>query len=173
MKKKDINQAKEVLDRIDSDKEFAGSIAKSEELTIKWLQQFYQEINEIDEFYWSKFISIVEKFVEMQAKYLMKAQRDGILRMDLKAASKAGWRSASQGGFQQEIDNNEETDSEAIYEFISPISGKPIILDRKTLIVNSDGSKGAIDPLMHKEMNKMRQRYLVQMVKISNETNAM
>lgn len=105
-------------------------------------------------------MSIVDKFVEMQAKYLMKTQRDG-LKTD---ADNKG----NKPGKNEDSDEDEEEDD--IYTFISPINGKPIRFDKRPNNINSEliSYYSKSERLEHKEQNKMRQRYLVQMVQNSS-----
>lgn len=42
--------------------------------------EFYKEIDDIELFFQDKFKSLINKFIEIQAKYLMKLERDYFIK---------------------------------------------------------------------------------------------
>jgi len=53
------------------------------ELRMKtWVAEFTRQIEEIEQFYHDKFEEKIAQFIDMQAKYLTKMQKDSILNQD-------------------------------------------------------------------------------------------
>lgn len=73
----------------------------------------YRELDEIEEFYSSKFNMLIEEFILMQAKYLQKQEKDRLLKLIPNEAK----------------GNNSDDDEPDIQDetlFISPLTGQPI-----------------------------------------------
>jgi len=47
-----------------------------------WVAEFTRQIEEIEQFYHDKFEEKIAQFIDMQAKYLTKMQKDSILNQD-------------------------------------------------------------------------------------------
>ena len=47
----------------------------SEEMMKKWVEEFTNQIDEIDNFYQSTFNELAKEFIDMQAKYLSKVEQ--------------------------------------------------------------------------------------------------
>lgn len=112
----------------------------------EWLTKFCAEVDEIDHFYNTKLTELATKFIQMQAKYLIKVDNDGNkLHITVNSDSE-----------------DEDLDKLNSYKklYVSPLDGRVISLDKKKSNLNeSEESKQF-------ESNKFkvdgRQTYLVQ-----------
>lgn len=99
---------------------------ETEKRAEEWLIEFCTEVDDIESFYISKFNELVNKFIDMQAKFLVKLQVD-----QKQHEKKDNKKSTHDLEAEKVVVENLEEDNEAAKLYVSPIDGKIIKVDKR------------------------------------------